>query len=113
MKANIPKGPSRGEMMKKLQTMQEDMNKKQQEIENSTFNASAGGGAVEVEVSGAHELKSVKIDPEVVDPEDVDMLQDLIMASINEAMRKATDAMEKEMGGLTDGINMPGLGGLF
>ena len=86
MKANIPKGPSRGEMMKKLQTMQEDMNKKQQEIENSTFNASAGGGAVEVEVSGAHELKSIKIDPEVVDPEDVEMLQDLILTCVNHTL---------------------------
>lgn len=114
MKARIPNQPqvSRNDMMQKIQKMQDDMAAKQEEIENSEFTASAGGGAVEVRVSGKHEVLGISIKPEVVDPEDVEMLEDLLMASLNEAMRKADDTMEREMNSLTGGLNIPGLGGL-
>ncbi len=112
MKARIPNQPSRNDMMQKIQKMQEDMNNVQEEVENSEFSASAGGGAVEVTVSGKHEVLSVKIQPEVVDPEDVEMLEDLLIASLNEAVRKANDAMESRMQGVTGGLNIPGMGGL-
>ena len=112
MKARIPNQPSRNDMMQRIQKMQEDMNAAQEEVENSEFSASAGGGAVEVTVSGKHEVLSVKIQPEVVDPEYVEMLEDLLSASLNEAVRKANDAMESRMQGVTGGLNIPGMGGL-
>ncbi len=114
MKARIPNQnqPSRNEMMQRLQKMQEDMAAVQESVENSEFSASAGGGAVEVTVSGKHEVLSVKLKPEVVDPEDVEMLEDLLKASLNEAIRKANDTMEREMNGVTGGMNIPGLSGL-
>lgn len=112
MKARIPNQPSRGDMMKKIQEMQENMQNAQAEVEASEFSASVGGGAVEAIVSGAKELKTLNIQPDVVDPEDVEMLSDLIIAAVNEAMRKAEDAMSSKMeaaqGGLA-GLNIPGL----
>ena len=97
MKARIPGGQGGGQMamMKRIQEMQAQMEQKQQEIENSTFTASAGGGAVEVTVTGAHEVKDIQLQPDVVDPEDIEMLADLLIAATNEAMRKADDAMEQ------------------
>ena len=112
MKARIPGQAGGGQMnmMKKIQEMQAQMEQKQAEIEASEFVASAGGGAVEVTVSGAHEVKNIKLQPDVVDPEDIDMLTDLIIAATNEAMRKADDAMNQAMqaaqGGLA-GLNLP------
>ena len=100
-------------MMQKIQKMQEEMQKTQAAVEESEFTASAGGGAVEVTVSGKHEIKSIKMQPEVVDPEDIEMLEDLLLASLNEAMRKADETMENEMSKLTGGLNIPGMGGLF
>lgn len=113
MKARIPNANQGGNMMQKLQKMQEEMAKTQAEIEETEFTASAGGGAVEVTVSGKHEVKSIKMQPEVIDPEDIDMLEDLLLASLNEAMRKADEKMEAEMGKLTGGMNIPGMGGMF
>ena len=84
-------------LMKQAQRMQRQMEENKKALEEKEFTASAGGGAVEVAVSGSHEIKSIKIKPEVVDPEDVEMLEDLLMASLNEAERKATEAMEKAM----------------
>lgn len=111
MKARIPnQGGSRNDMMLKIQKMQEDMARVQQEVEEAEYSASSGGGAVEVTVSGKHEVLSVKIQPDVVDPEDVEMLEDLLIASLNEAIRKANDTMEREMGKVTGGLNIPGLG---
>ena len=109
MKARIPGGQGGGQMamMKRIQEMQALMEQKQQEIENSTFTASAGGGAVEVTVSGAHEVKDIQLQPEVVDPEDIEMLADLLIAATNEAMRKADDAMEQAMGAFKSGLNLP------
>ena len=110
MKARIPnQGGSRNDMMLKIQKMQEDMARVQQEIEETEFSSSSGGGAVEVTVSGKHEVLSVKIKPDVVDPEDVEMLEDLLIASLNEAIRKVNDTMEREMGKFTGGLNIPGL----
>ncbi len=113
MKARIPNANQGGNMMQKLQKMQEEMAKTQAAVEEAEFTTSAGGGAVEVTVNGKHEVKGIKMQPEIVDPEDIDMLEDLLLAAINEAMRKADEAMESEMGKLTGGLNIPGMGGLF
>ncbi|MEG0978512.1 MAG: YbaB/EbfC family nucleoid-associated protein [Oscillospiraceae bacterium] len=113
MKARIPNAGGGGNMMKQVQKMQEDMARIQADVEAADYTACAGGGAVEVTVNGSHEVKSIKINPEVVDPEDVEMLEDLLMASINEAMRKASETMEREMGKVTGGMNIPGMPGLF
>lgn len=112
MKARIPNqnNMSRNDMMAKIQKMQEDMQLKQEQVENSEFTASAGGGAVEVRVSGKHEVLGITIKPEVVDPDDIEMLQDLLIASFNEAVSKASEAMDREMNSLTGGLNIPGLG---
>ncbi|MBQ1242849.1 MAG: YbaB/EbfC family nucleoid-associated protein [Clostridia bacterium] len=109
MKARIPGAPQGGRMnmMKQIQEMQAQLEAKQAEIEATDFTASAGGGAVEVTVSGAHEIKNIKMQPDVVDPEDIEMLSDLIMAAANEAMRKAEDAMEQAMNAAKGGLNLP------
>lgn len=98
-------------MMKQAQKMQKEMMRIQEEIEQRTVEASAGGGAVTVVVSGKKDIKSIIIKPEVVDPDDVEMLQDLIMAAVNEAIRQADEMVAKEMSKLTGGLNLPG--GLF
>ncbi len=109
MKARIPGAPQGGRMnmMKQIQEMQAQLEAKQAEIEATDFTASAGGGAVEVTVSGSHEIKSIKMQPDVVDPEDIEMLSDLIIAAANEAMRKAEDAMEQAMNAAKGGLNLP------
>ncbi len=109
MKARIPGGQGGGQMamMKRIQEMQAQMEQKQAEIESMAFSASAGGGAVEVTVSGAHEVKDIKLQPDVVDPEDIEMLADLLIAATNEAMRKADDAMEQAMGAFKNGLGLP------
>ena len=96
MKARIPGAPQGGKMnmMKQIQEMQAQLEAKQAEVEATDFTASAGGGAVEVTVSGAHEIKNIKMQPDVVDPEDIEMLSDLIMAAANEAMRKAESVLD-------------------
>lgn len=109
MKARIPGGMNGGQMnmMKKIQEMQQQLEQKQAEIEASEFTASAGGGAVEVTVTGAHEVKAINMQADVVDPEDIEMLSDLIIAATNEAMRKADDAMEQAMNAAKGGLNLP------
>ena len=111
MKARIPGAPqgSQANMMKKIQEMQENMEKVQQEVEASEFSSTTGGGAVEVTVNGAHEILSVVIKPEVVDPEDIEMLQDMIISAANESIRKANEAMEKGMEQAKGGLSIPGL----
>ena len=94
-------------MIKQAQEMQQDMQKMQEELENKEYTAQAGGGVVSATVSGKHELKSLAIDPEAVDPEDVEMLQDLIVAAVNEAMRTAASDAAASMGQLTGGLNLP------
>ncbi len=96
-------------MMKQAQKMQQEMLKMQQEMETKTYEATAGGGVVTANVNGKHELVSIAIDPEAVDPEDVEMLQDLVVAAVNEAMRKADADAASSMQKLTGGLNLGGL----
>ncbi|HHV19512.1 MAG TPA: YbaB/EbfC family nucleoid-associated protein [Thermoanaerobacterales bacterium] len=96
-------------LMKQVQKMQKDMVKLQEELQEKTVEATAGGGVVKVVASGKKQLVSIEIDPEAVDPEDVEMLQDLVLAAANEALQKAEDMVADEMGKLTGGLNMPGL----
>ncbi len=115
MKARIPnQGPTGANMMKKLQEMQSNMEAMQAELAEAEYSASAGGGAIDVTVNGSHEIKAIHIKPEVVDPEDTEMLEDLLLAALNEAMRKADETAEREMGKITGGLpGIPGLGGMF
>ena len=98
------------EIQQKVAQMQEAMNAAQTEVENRSFTASVGGGAVEAVANGKKELVSVSIKPEAVDPEDVEMLQDLVVSAVNEALRQAGDAMDKAMDSITGGLNLGGLG---
>ena len=103
-------GMNQMQMIKQAQKMQQEMLKMQEEMESKTYEASAGGGVVTAVVNGHHELKALTIDPEAVDPDDVEMLQDMILAAVNEAMRTADNAASENMSRLTGGMN---LGGLF
>lgn len=96
-------------MMKQAQKMQQEMLKMQQEMETKAYEATAGGGVVTASANGKHELVSIAIDPEAVDPEDVEMLQDLVVAAVNEAMRKADADAATSMQKLTGGLNLGGL----
>ena len=111
MKARIPGAAGGGQaaMLQKLQDMQAEMQRTQEEVEATDYTASAGGGAVEATVTGAKVVKDIKISPEVVDPEDVEMLQDMVIAAVNEALRKAEDAMMQGMEKAKGGLNIPGL----
>lgn len=109
----MPKQPNMNEMMQQVQKMQEDMAKAQEELKHEEVEASAGGGMVTVKVTGDLEVRSVIISPEAVDPEDVDMLQDLVLAATNEAMRSAQALAASKMEGATGGLGgAGGLGGL-
>lgn len=96
-----------GNMLKQAQKMQQDMMQKQEELDNKEIEVTAGGGAIKVLVSGKKELLSIKINPEVVDSDDVEMLEDLIMAAVNEAIRKADEMVKSEMGKITGGLGLP------
>lgn len=96
-------------MMKQVQKMQADMQKMQGELEVTEFEASAGGGAIKAVVNGKKEVLSVTLNESIVDPDDIEMLQDLILVAVNEALRTADEAMNKGMGKLTGGMNIPGL----
>ena len=98
------------ELQQKLAQMQEDMNSKQAEIEAKEFIASVGGGVVEAKVNGKKEVLAITIKPEAVDPEDVEMLQDLVVSAVNEALRQAGEAMEKGMEQVTGGLNLGSFG---
>ena len=100
-------GMNQMQMMKQAQKMQQDLLKMQEELENATYSATSGGGVVTATVSGKRELTSLVIEPDAVDPEDVDMLQDLIIAAVNEALRKAEDTAAQNMSRLTGGLNLP------
>ena len=107
-----PKAPGAGGMQKQLQQMQQmqrQMEALQAELEERELTATAGGGAVSVTVNGKREIVDLTIDKEVVDPEDVEMLQDLITAAVNEAMRQVEEMSNEEMGKLTGGLNIPGI----
>ncbi len=109
MKARIPNAGGQGNMMKQIQKMQEDMQRIQTEVEESEFTSSVGGGAVEVTVNGSHEVLSIKMQPDVVDPEDIEMLEDLLISALNESIKKANDAMEQGMEKAKGGLSIPGL----
>lgn len=98
------------QMQQKLLKMQQDMAKAQEEVEKTEFTASVGGGAVTAVVTGKKELTKLTIKPDVIDPEDAEMLQDLVISAVNEALRQADDAMNNSMSSLTGGLNIPGLG---
>lgn len=93
-------------MMKQVQKMQQDMARMQEELANKTYTAAAGGGMVSAEVNGQHEVVSIAIDPEAVDPEDVEMLQDLIVAAVNGALHTAESDMAVSMQSITGGLNL-------
>jgi len=101
-----------GNMLREAQRIQAEMQKLQEEAKNKTAEATAGGGMVTAVANGAGELVSIKLEKDVVNPEDIEMLQDLIIAASNEALRRAKEMMNEEMGKLTGGLKLPGLGGL-
>lgn len=100
-----------GNIMKQAKKMQERMARIQQELETKTVEAQAGGGMVQVVVNGKFELVSIKIEKEVVNPDDIEMLQDLVAAAVNEGIRKAQEMASTEMAKITGGLSIPGLGG--
>ena len=106
----MPGGMNQAAMMRQVQKMQQEALRMQEEMENKTYTAAAGGGVVSATVNGKHEVTALDIKPEAVDPDDVEMLQDLIIAAVNEAMRAADTDSANNMARLTGGMN---LGGLF
>jgi nucleoid-associated protein EbfC len=109
----MAKQPNLNQMMRQVQQMQAEMMKAQEELKNEVVEASAGGGMVTVKISGDLELKELRIDPEAVDPEDVELLQDMVQAAVNEAIRSAQELAASKMGAATGGLAGPGgLGGL-
>lgn len=100
-------GGNMNKMMKQVQKMQADMAKMQEEMANRTVEATAGGEAIKVVASGKQEIISIEIKPEAVDPEDIEMLQDLIVAAVNEALSKSQEMVASEMGKITGGLNLP------
>ena len=103
-------GMNQMQMMKQAQKLQQEMQKMQEELEAAEYSAAAGGGVVTATVSGKRELTALKIDPEAVDPDDVEMLEDMVIAAVNEAMRKAEDAANQNMSRLTGGLSLGNLG---
>jgi DNA-binding YbaB/EbfC family protein len=105
--------PNMGQLMKQAQQIQTKMAKLQEDLGDRTVEASSGGGMVIVVANGRQEVLSIKIEPEVIDPDDVEMLQDLIMAAVNDALARAKEMVNEEMGKLTKGMNIPGMPGLM
>lgn len=108
-KTRTPGGNNMQKQLQQLQAMQKQMEETQSELEEREFTATAGGGAVEVTANGAREIVSLTIDKDVVDPDDVEMLQDLVIAAVNEVMRQIEEVSGEEMGKLTGGLGIPGL----
>ena len=114
MRANLPKGMGGGaqnmqSMIRQAQKMQEDMAAKQEELDAREYEIKAGGGVVTVKINGKKEVLAIEIDPEVVDPDDVETLQDILVAGVNEAIKRVEDTNSKEMEKITGSMNMPGL----
>ena len=114
MKARLPQGYGGGgqnmnALIKQAQQMQEKMAEYQEQLGDRSFEVSAGGGAVSVVMTGKKELRSIKLSPDVVDPDDIEMLEDLIVAAVNEAARTVEETTAKEMDGITGGMNLPGM----
>ena len=108
----MPQPPNMQQMMKQVQQMQADMAKAQEELKHESVEASAGGGMVTVKVSGELEILSLTIDPDAVDPEDVELLQDMVQAAANEALRSAQELAANKMGAVTGGLGGLGLPGM-
>ena len=114
MKVRIPQGAGAGPsnmqaMLKQAQKMQEDMAAKQEELEAREYDVAAGGGVVKVKINGKKEILSVKIDPEVIDPDDAETLEDLVVAAVNEAIKKVEAVSSEEMQKITGAMSVPGL----
>ncbi len=108
----MPQQPNMQQLLKQAQKMQQDMIAAQESLKDEVVEASAGGGMVTVEVTGDMEVKSIKIKPDAVDPEDVELLQDMVLAAVNEALRSAQELAASKLGGLTGGLGGLGLPGL-
>ena len=106
-------GGNMNKMMKQVQQMQAKMAKLQEELEQKTVEATVGGGVVRVVANGKNEILEVEIKPEILDPEEVEMLQDLVIAACNEALRKAQDMVAEEIGKITGGLKLPVMPGMF
>jgi len=102
-------GGNMNNMMKQIQKMQKDMQKAQEDIEVEEFEATAGGGAIKVKANGKKEIVSIELKPEVVDPDDIEMLQDLIIVAVNEVLKEVEEETNKRMGKFSGGLGMPGL----
>lgn len=118
MKAKLPKGVGGGPqnmqaMIKQAQKMQEDMEAKQEELDAREYEVKAGGGVVTVKINGKLEILGIDIDPEIVDPDDIETLSDVLTAGVNEAIKKVNATNNEEMGKITGGLNVPGLGGIL
>ena len=114
MRANLPKGMGGGaqnmqSMIRQAQKMQEDMAAKQEELDAREYDIKAGGGVVAVKINGKKEILSIEIDPEIVDPDDVETLQDILVAGVTEAITRVEETNSKEMEKITGSMNMPGL----
>lgn len=113
MKARMPAGygrPDPNAMMRQVQKMQEALKAKTEELEGREFTGTASGKMVSVTMTGKHQVTAVKIKPEAVDPDDIEMLEDLVAAAVNDAIRQVDETTESEMGKITGGLNIPGLG---
>ncbi len=118
MKARLPKGMGGGptnmqSMIKQAQKMQEDMTALQEELDTREYEVKAGGGVVTVKINGKLEVLSIEVAPEVVDPDDIETMTDIIVAAVNEAIKKVNETNSEEMGKITGGLNVPGIPGLF
>jgi DNA-binding YbaB/EbfC family protein len=109
-RVEMPQPPNINKMLKQVQQMQADMTQAQEQLKHEVVEASAGGGMVTVKVSGDLEIREIKIDPDAVDPEDVELLQDMVLAATNEAIRSAQELANRKLGGLTGGLDLGGLG---
>jgi DNA-binding YbaB/EbfC family protein len=106
----MPQPPNMNKMLQQVQKMQQDMVAAQEQLKNETVQASAGGGMVKVVVSGDLDVKSITIDPSAIDPDDPELLQDMVLAAVNEGLRSAQELAANKMGGLTGGLDLGGLG---
>lgn len=115
MKVRIPQSGGPGNMqamIRQAQKMQEDMAAKQEELEAREYDVSAGGGVINIKINGKKEILSVKLAEEIVDPDDIETLEDLIVAAVNEAVKKVESDASEEMGKITGGMSLPGMGGM-
>jgi DNA-binding YbaB/EbfC family protein len=118
MKVRLPQGMGGGPqnmqgMLKQAQKMQDDMAELQEELDAKEYEVSAGGGVVTIKINGKKKVLSLDIKPEIVDPDDIEILSDILIAGINEAIKKVDDTNNEEMGKITGGLNLPGMPGLF